>query len=298
MCRKIVKKIFSLVFKIVFSRKKLDFVIIGAQKSGTTALFNYLNMHPFCVGAPGKETLFFSHYYREKRNKICHYFFSGRNIKKEVAACKIHPERTLWFEATPENVYLEEIPKRIYRHNPDARLIFLVREPVSRAISEYNMACMYAREKGLCVREDSEQEYFACLKDPDKYPFTWFVEEELRKIRLHDSYLPSAFNYPDFIRHGLYSEQLERYYIYFKPEQILIIEDKQLKNQLLETLFSVEEFLNIPHIDWRDKKAVNSNIGVYSLPVPEDCKQFLYHFFEPWNEKFFEKTGRRFEWPK
>lgn len=50
MCRKIVKKIFSLVFKIVFSRKKLDFVIIGAQKSGTTALFNYLNMHPFCVG--------------------------------------------------------------------------------------------------------------------------------------------------------------------------------------------------------------------------------------------------------
>lgn len=129
MCRKIVKKIFSLVFKIVFSRKKLDFVIIGAQKSGTTALFNYLNMHPFCVGAPRKETFFFSHYYREK---------------------------------------------------------------------------------GLCVREDSEQEYFACLKDPDKYPFTWFVEEEFRKIALHDSYLPSAFNYPDFIRHGLYSEQLDR----------------------------------------------------------------------------------------
>ncbi len=298
MYRKIIKSISSFVFKVVFSKKKMDFVIIGAQKSGTTALFDYLNMHPFCVGAIGKESLFFSHHYQVKGNKIGHYFFSGKNVMKEIAAHQTYPGKTLWFEATPANVYLEEVPQRIYLHNPDARLIFLVREPVSRAISEYNMACMCAQEKGFCVREDPEREYFACLKDPDKYPFTWFVEEEFRKIALHDSYLPSAFNYPDFIRRGLYSEQLERYYTYFKPEQILIIEDKQLKNKRLETLFNIERFLNIPHIDWREREVVNSNVGVYNRLVPDDCKEYLTHFFAPWNEKFFEKIGHRFEWPK
>lgn len=293
MYKKIARKILFPVFESIFSGKKLDFVIIGAQKCGTSALFDYLNMHPFCVGAVNKETLYFSHFYYNQGNKICNHIYSKRNINKMIAQRK-----ALWFEATPDNVYMEEVPQRIYQHNPDARLIFLVREPVSRAISEYNMACMYAREEGLCVREDPEQEYFTCLKNPDKYPFSWFVKEELKKIVLYDSYLPSAFNYPDFIRHGLYSEQLERYYTWFKPEQILIIEDKQLKNKRLETLFRVEAFLDIPHIDWREKKIVNSNIGVYNLPVEGDCKESLTRFFAPWNEKFFEKIGHRFEWPK
>lgn len=48
----------------------------------------------------------------------------------------------------------------LYKHNPKARLIFLVREPVSRAISEYNMGCYYAIEENLHVREDPERKYF------------------------------------------------------------------------------------------------------------------------------------------
>ena len=63
-------------------------------------------------------------------------------------------------ESTPDNVYEEAAPGRIYKYNPKAKLIFLVREPVSRAISEYNMACKYAIVKNLCVREDPEREYF------------------------------------------------------------------------------------------------------------------------------------------
>ena len=65
--------------------------------------------------------------------------------------------------------------------------------------------------------------------DLDKYPFEWFVKEEFRRMEETGSRLPSAFHYPDFIRHGLYSEQLERYLQYFSPEQILILESKSLK---------------------------------------------------------------------
>ena len=270
--------------------KKIDFFIIGAQKCGTTSLHDYMNQHPFCTGALRKETLFFTKKYRGTvtlERLVGH--FSFKKLMRNRGKC-------LFFESTPDNVYEEVAPGRIYEYNPEAKLIFLVREPVSRAISEYNMACKYAIVKNLCVREDPEREYFDYLRQPDKYPFEWFVKEEFRRMEETGSRLPSAFHYPDFIRHGLYSEQLERYLQYFSPEQILILESKSLKTDKRNTLSAIEDFLELPHHEWSEKDLVNSNIGVYTRQVPDECKLFLKKYFEPWNEKFFELIGRRMDW--
>ena len=270
--------------------KKIDFFIIGAQKCGTTSLHDYMNQHPFCTGALRKETLFFTKKYRGTvtlERLVGH--FSFKKLMRNRGKC-------LFFESTPDNVYEEAAPGRIYKYNPKAKLIFLVREPVSRAISEYNMACKYAIVKNLCVREDPEREYFDYLRQPDKYPFEWFVKEEFRRMEETGSRLPSAFHYPDFIRHGLYSEQLERYLQYFSPEQILILESKSLKTDKRNTLSAIEDFLELPHHEWSEKDLVNSNIGVYTSQVPDECKLFLKKYFEPWNEKFFELIGRRMDW--
>ena len=270
--------------------KKIDFFIIGAQKCGTTSLHDYMNQHPFCTGALRKETLFFTKKYRGTvtlERLVGH--FSFKKLMRNRGKC-------LFFESTPDNVYEEAAPGRIYKYNPKAKLIFLVREPVSRAISEYNMACKYAIVKNLCVREDHEREYFDYLRQPDKYPFEWFVKEEFRRMEETGSRLPSAFHYPDFIRHGLYSEQLERYLQYFSPEQILILESKSLKTDKRNMLAAIEDFLELPHHEWSEKDLVNSNIGVYTRQVPDECKLFLKKYFEPWNEKFFELIGRRMDW--
>ena len=270
--------------------KKIDFFIIGAQKCGTTSLHDYMNQHPFCTGALRKETLFFTKKYRGTvtlERLVGH--FSFKKLMRNRGKC-------LFFESTPDNVYEEAAPGRIYKYNPKAKLIFLVREPVSRAISEYNMDCKYAIVKNLCVREDPEREYFDYLRQPDKYPFEWFVKEEFRRMEETGSRLPSAFHYPDFIRHGLYSEQLERYLQYFSPEQILILESKSLKTDKRNTLSAIEDFLELPHHEWSEKDLVNSNIGVYTRQVPDECKLFLKKYFEPWNEKFFELIGRRMDW--
>ena len=270
--------------------KKIDFFIIGAQKCGTTSLHDYMNQHPFCTGALRKETLFFTKKYRGTvtlERLVGH--FSFKKLMRNRGKC-------LFFESTPDNVYEEAAPGRIYKYNPKAKLIFLVREPVSRAISEYNMACKYAIVKNLCVREDPEREYFDYLRQPDKYPFEWFVKEEFRRMEETGSRLPSAFHYPDFIRHGLYSEQLERYLQYFSPEQILILESKSLKTDKRNALSAIEDFLELPHHEWSEKDLVNSNIGVYTRQVPDECKLFLKKYFEPWNEKFFELIGRRMDW--
>ena len=175
-------------------------------------------------------------------------------------------------------------------------MIFLVREPVSRAISEYNMACRYAIEKNQCVREDPEQEYFDCLKQPDEYPFEWFIKEEFRKMEENGSCMPSAFHYPDFIRHGLYGEQLKRYLQYFRPEQILVLESRSLKIDKVKTLSVIEDFLELPPYEWPEKDLQNSNVGVYTRQISDECKLFLKKYFEPWNEEFFELIGKRMDW--
>ena len=286
-----VKKIlkYCVLYLIGIHNKKFDFLIIGAQKCGTTALFKYINQHPYCIGAIGKETLLFTSFYKElMENKYFMVYFPIRTLLKK--------RRSLLFEATPDNIYEEAVPERIYRHNPDIKMVLLVREPVSRAISEYNMACWYAIEKKQCVREDPDHEYFEHLKQPDKYPFEWFIEEEMRKMEESGSCMPSAFHYPDFIRHGLYSDQLERYYRYFRPEQLLVLKDKDLKMNKKQTLFRIEEFLGIPHYEWNEVDLPNSNIGVYTQQISAECKQFLKQFYNPWNEKFFLMIGRKMDW--
>ncbi len=285
----VINKVSFLSLLLSGKAKKIDFVIIGAQKSGTTALFEYLDKHPDCVGTVRKESLLFTKAnYRDPTENEIRALFSGRKVFKSN-------RKHLFFEATPINVYRDEVPKRIWCHNPAARLIFLVREPVSRAFSEYNMHCLLAQKK-ITIREDPDQEYLDYLKDPVKYPFSWFIEEEFRKIRETGSYLPSAFNYPDFIRRGLYSDQLERYYQYFNPEQILIIENVELKKHKKETLHRIEDFLGISHFSWKEDELKNSHVGVYNQQESVDCKQSLTQFFKPWNDKFFDLIGYRMDW--
>ena len=158
------------------------------------------------------------------------------------------------------------------------------------------MACRYAIEKNQCVREDPEQEYFDCLKQPDEYPFEWFIKEEFRKMEENGSCMPSAFHYPDFIRHGLYGEQLKRYLQYFRPEQILVLESRSLKIDKVKTLSVIEDFLELPPYEWPEKDLQNSNVGVYTRQISDECKLFLKKYFEPWNEEFFELIGKRMDW--
>lgn len=285
----LVRKASFLYLFLTKKAKKIDFFIIGAQKSGTTALFGYLNMHPDCIGTVPKESLLFTKAnYKDPTVTEVQALFSGRKVFKLN-------RKQLFFEATPKNVYAEEVPERLWRHNPNARLIFLVREPVSRAFSEYNMHCLLAKRK-ITIREDPDQEYLERLKNPDKYPFSWFIEEELRKIKETDSYLPSAFCYPDFIRRGLYSDQLERYYQFFSPEQILVLEANELKKQKRETLNRIADFLNISHFSFKDDELKNSHVGVYTQQIPVECKQALTLFFKSWNNKFFDMIGHRMDW--
>src|SRR5436309_16134274 len=104
-----------------------DFIVIGAQKSGTGSLYAYLNGHPDVAGARVKEVHYFDLHYHRGVDWYLDQF------PDEAAA---RPRCT--GEASPYYLFHPHAPRRAFDLVPDARLIALLRDPVDRAISHYH----------------------------------------------------------------------------------------------------------------------------------------------------------------
>lgn len=116
---------------------QVNFMIIGAQKCGTTTLFEILNNHPLIVGCDPKEPHFFSTS-KDWRSNLAEYhsFFKEK-------------EGALYFEASTTYTFY---PLRnlciwddIFDYNPNMKFIYIVRNPVDRIVSSY----MHTYERGF-----------------------------------------------------------------------------------------------------------------------------------------------------
>lgn len=114
----------------------VNFMIIGAQKCGTTTLSEILRNHPSIVGCNVKEPHFFSET-KNWRASLDEY----HSLFKEVG-------NALYFEASTSYTFYPyrnlHIWDDIYEYNPDMKFIYLVRNPIDRIISGY----VHAYEKG------------------------------------------------------------------------------------------------------------------------------------------------------
>src|SRR5262245_33936937 len=143
----------------VMKAKPLDFLVIGAHKSGTTTLFQYLRHHPELFLPPEKEAGFFSNDYWWGRgwDAFADEFF--------VRASK----KALWGKVTPQYMAYRETPVRIRALMPNVKLIAILRNPIDRAYSHYRMAARTLAEKRtfhqavavLQQDEDDPTGYFA-----------------------------------------------------------------------------------------------------------------------------------------
>jgi hypothetical protein len=130
---------------------KVNFMIIGAQKCGTTTLFKILNNHPMVVGSEPKEPKFFS----QQDEKPLDFVYYHSLFKRK--------EGVLYFEASTTYTfypsYSLKIWDRIYEYNPDMKFIYVIRDPVDRIISSY----MHAYTRGLTnktIEESIQQDRY------------------------------------------------------------------------------------------------------------------------------------------
>ena len=197
----------------------LDFVIVGAQKSGTTALAEFLSQHPDIAMSDPKEVhLFDAHDFVDTSMEQI-------DIKYQPAFLHAKPSQ-IRGEATPVYLFFPEIAGQLGRYNPALRLIVLLRNPVDRAYSHYLMEFERGNETKAFLR--------ALM---------------LEKKRLQQDPDPRAEN-SEFRQHsyrsrGLYSRQLAGLYQEFPGSQVLVIHADDLLRKHEEIIKRVFAFLQV-----------------------------------------------------
>ncbi len=198
--------------------KSLDFMIIGAQKSGTSALSHFLSQHPDVCMAAGKEVHLFdaedysSDWTVEDINQRYSVYFEGAD------------ESLLWGEATPIYLYWTEIIPALKRYNPALKLIVMLRDPAERAISHYEMEKSRANER-LPL-------WLALLREP-------------KRLMAEGARLGCSHRRHSYVDRGFYAEQLANVRQYFSDEQILVLESDSLKHEHAASMEKVCQFLAI-----------------------------------------------------
>lgn len=187
-----------------------DIYIIGAQKSGTTTLYDCLIQHPEIYGHPlAKDYPYFTSLqtYRE-----------GGKIFASFSAKAADKQFILGGDANA--LYTPAAPQRILKAIPDVQLVAIVRNPVDRAFSAYR----HAVERLLEQRS-----------------FEQAIHEELDGMK----YIPTKAPVCDYLAHGYYSQQLKRIYDFFPPAQVKIILFEEFKKEPLSVCVNLFTRLNL-----------------------------------------------------
>jgi hypothetical protein len=262
------------------------FLILGAQKSGTTSLHFYLNQHPLLVGSRPKELEYFTvdSIYEKGEVWYTNQFKSHKSLLS----------KKLYFESTPDYLYRSYVPERIYRFKKDLKFVIILREPVSRAYSAWNMHrdfLLKRKELPLLIRNSymngREHNSFKELYKSSIFPdFETCIASEFEKIENS-----SVLEEPSFIRKGIYIEQVERYFKYFDPSKFLFLGMKELSRNKVATLNRILNFLELKEYDWNIELLPVQHKRSYDADLNPKTSTLLQEFYAPYNNKLFSKIG-------
>lgn len=206
---------------------KVDFLIAGTQKGGTTALATFLSEHPKICVAKKKEIHFFDRdeFFNDSLPNYDEYHrhFPDVGNRKRIG------------EATPIYMYWKPAPKRIKEYNPNIKLILILRNPIERAYSHY---IMEKRRKA------------------EKFPFSMAIR--LEKLRCASAF-PKQHRVYSYIDRGFYSKQIKNMLKYFSSEQILFLRTEDLRQKHDITINRICDFLCIERLNHTKSEIIFSN---------------------------------------
>tara|TARA_B100000073_G_scaffold78256_1_gene59248 strand:+ start:526 stop:1281 length:756 start_codon:yes stop_codon:yes gene_type:complete len=228
----------------------INFLIIGAQKAGTTALSDYLGKHPNIYIPPCKEIHFFDKEDQAWGDKASvqlnyHANYPLLNTKPDI----------LNGDATPIYSYWAPAMQRIWSYNPAIKLILCLRNPIDRAYSHWAMEVKRGWDS-LTFEEAIEQE-----------------EERCKEA------LPHQHRIYSYISRGFYSEQIRRMWSFFPREQTLILRQEELSKNVEKTLRKVHRFLGVDYHPFAS--VVYANPGTYPKPMHLATRAKLQAIFDP-----------------
>jgi Sulfotransferase domain len=243
-----------------------DFLIVGAQKAGTTSLHSYLCEHA-TIEAPS--------------TKEIHYF--DRSYTRGLGWYRAHFGRRrqglMTGEATPYYLFHPAVPHRVAKELPGCRLIVLLRNPIDRAFSQHHHESVLGFEE-LPFEVAIERE-----------PMRLAGEQE--RLLGDPRYRSFSHQHHSYLARGRYAEQLERWFECVGRDRILIMAAEDLFDDPQGAVGRVQDFLGLPRYRPRDLSAKNARSYA---PIPDSLRGRLRAEFAPHNERLYELVGRDFGW--
>jgi hypothetical protein len=191
--------------------KKVDFFIVGVQKTGTTSLYKYLDEHPDILMPEVKENNYFiiDKAY-EKGEAYFHKFFKSYQSQKRIGSASVHMFSN------------QVVPERVYKYNKDAKIIIILRNPVDRAYSAYNFA----------------------LKNGWESPSNSFIDTlalQEKRVNGNDNEQTNL----SYFYVGLYYKHISNWLKWFPKEQVYILLNSDLKKNAQQVVKDVCRFLGV-----------------------------------------------------
>ena len=204
------------------SPKLPNFLVIGAGKSGTTSIYEYLKQHPQVFMSEVKEPNFFAlegvkkitGYDKDDPHGFNHYPWAITNFKDYEKLFENVTNEKAVGESSTMYQYMPKAPENIKKHIPDAKLIAIFRNPVDRLYSRY---LHLARE----FREPT-QDFEDCLIKGN----IWWQKNDL-------------------IQEGFYYTHMKKYFEQFDPKKIKIFLYDDLRKDTPKVIKEMYQFLEV-----------------------------------------------------
>lgn len=243
-----------------------DFIIAGAPRSGTTWLYHVLERHPqIFMNQPLKpEPKFFliDELYQLGLEHYVPKWFSHASADQ------------MWGEKSTNYLESPVVPSRIHKCLPKVKLIFILREPVARAFSNYLWSRM----------NDLENEDFATA-----------IALEKKRARQLSEDLKYARPY-DYLSRGLYAKLLRPYFALFPKSQILCLKYEDIILDPEKLTERLHKFLGVPvpPLDYRGLGVINPSEKDAIIMPPKMREMLVGYYAEP-NRQLAELLGDDFE---
>ncbi|KAK3734783.1 hypothetical protein RRG08_059959 [Elysia crispata] len=252
-------------------------ILLGFAKCGTSALLEFLDLHPRMVTLDWEPDYF------------CDRMYKKYDLKWYVGRMPPSLPGQITIEKSPCYIVEHDAHLRIHAMNSSVKLLVLVRDPVTRLISEHAHYASFQHYWGMPSQSFEDR----------------FYSNKTRRFKTNM-----------ILKVGDYSPHFQHLMKVFPRDQILIVDGDKLITNPLSQISRIETFLGLPHTISRediyfdrekafycmknrntgDRKCMGKSKGRQHEEVSEEFKLRLADFLKPYNENFFKLVGERFNW--
>lgn len=259
-------------------RQLPSFVMVGAQRAGTTSLYRALMAHPLVHSASfHKGVNYFDVNHHRDFGWYQGHFPTTASLRRATPAGTGEP---VTFEASGYYMFHPCAPERMARRLPQLRLVAMLRDPVERAFSAHK------HEHARGYEPEASFERALALEDER-------LDGEVERMRRDPSYQSWSHRHHAYLRRGQYAEQLHELLRHFPAAQVHVVESERFFEQPETTYAEVLDFLGLPAFSPARFDRWN---GRPSAPMPEALRTRLRRHFVDHDEDLAELLGRRPAW--